>query len=182
VEPCDLAKQAKATLSELDKATSKGEGTSKKSSKRHEEAAAMADTSEPNLHAIYQQELKKVKKATNNSKAKEDSTAKDMFLFYTNLLSADKKYTWNKIIKEQMASDLYTDLQGVSKKGPRGNLHKSFDDCVMFHLLTVFPNNVAEQERYYLSNLLKKPQCVGMHQFVQCVEQLNTYVVQVPCW
>ena len=43
----------------------------------------------------------------------------------------------------------------------------------MFHLLTVFPNNAAEQEKYYLSNVLKKPQRVGIHQFVQCVDQLK---------
>jgi hypothetical protein len=52
----------------------------------------------------------------------------------------------------------------------------------MFHLLTVFPNNAAEQEKYYLSNVLKKPQRVGTRQFVQCVEQLNAYVAQLPCW
>ncbi len=52
----------------------------------------------------------------------------------------------------------------------------------MFHLLTVFSNNAAEQEKYYLLNVLKKPQHVGMHQFMQCVEQLNVYVAQQPCW
>jgi hypothetical protein len=52
----------------------------------------------------------------------------------------------------------------------------------MFHFLTVFPNNAAEQEKIYLSNVLKKPQRVGICQFVQCVEQLNTYVAQLPCW
>jgi hypothetical protein len=46
----------------------------------------------------------------------------------------------------------------------------------------VFPNNAAEQEKYYLSNVLKKPQRVGVRQFVQCVEQLNAYVPQLPCW
>jgi hypothetical protein len=56
------------------------------------------------------------------------------------------------------------------------------DKCVMFHLLTVFPNNTAEQEKYHLSNVLKKPQRVGIHQFVQHVEQLNAYVAQLPCW
>ncbi len=61
-------------------------------------------------------------------------------------------------------------------------LRESFNDCVLFHLLTVFPNNAAEQENYYLSNMLKKPQRVGVRQFVQCIEQLNTYVVQLPCW
>ncbi len=29
--------------------------------------------------------------------------------------------------------------------------------------------------------MLKKPQRVGVHQFVQRVEQLNTYVAQLPC-
>jgi hypothetical protein len=52
----------------------------------------------------------------------------------------------------------------------------------MFHLLTVFPNNAAEQEKYYLSNMLKKPQRVGIRQFVQQIEQLNAYVAQLPCW
>jgi hypothetical protein len=52
----------------------------------------------------------------------------------------------------------------------------------MFHLLTVFPNNAAEQEKYYLSNVLKKPQRVGIRQFVQRVEQLNTSITQLPCW
>jgi hypothetical protein len=59
---------------------------------------------------------------------------------------------------------------------------KSFEDCVMFHLLTVFPNNAAEQERYYITNVLKKPQRVSIRQFVQHVEQLNSYILQLPCW
>jgi hypothetical protein len=47
---------------------------------------------------------------------------------------------------------------------------------MMFHLHTVFPNNVAEQKRYFLTNMLKKPQRVSMRQLVQRVEQLNAYV------
>jgi hypothetical protein len=68
------------------------------------------------------------------------------------------------------------DLQGVSRKGPKGLWRKSFNDFMMFHLLTVFSNNVSEQERYYLMNVLKKPQRISMHQFVQHVEQLNSYI------
>ena len=106
-----------------------------------------------------------------------------MFQFYTNLLSADAKYAWNKIVKEQTEADSFTDLQGVSRKGPRGLLRESFNHCVMFHLLTVFPNNAAEQEKYYLSNMLKKPQRVGVRQFIQRIEQLNAYyITQLPCW
>jgi hypothetical protein len=53
---------------------------------------------------------------------------------------------------------------------------------MMFHLLTAFLINAAEQEKYYILNVLKKPQRVNVHQFVCCVEQLNTYIAQMPCF
>jgi hypothetical protein len=96
-----------------------------------------------------------------------------MFQFYANLLSLDAKYVLNKIVKEQTEADPFQDLQGMSRKGPRGILQESFNDCIMFYFLTVFSNNADEQEKYYLSNMLKKPQKVGLCQFVQCVEQRN---------
>ncbi len=57
-----------------------------------------------------------------------------------------------------------------------------FHKCVMFHLLTAFPINAAEQEKYYISNILKKPQHINVCQFVRRVEQFNTYVAQMPCF
>jgi hypothetical protein len=51
---------------------------------------------------------------------------------------------------------------------------------MMFHLLTAFPINAVEQEKYYISNVLKNPQRVKVHQFVRCVEQLNAYIAQMP--
>jgi hypothetical protein len=73
-------------------------------------------------------------------------------------------------------------LQGVSLEGPRGRSRESFNDCVVFHLLTAFPINAAEQEKYYISNVLKKPQRVNMPQFIRRVEQLNAYIAQMPCF
>ncbi len=52
----------------------------------------------------------------------------------------------------------------------------------MFHLLTVFPNNTAEQERYYITNVLRKLQRISIRQFVQREEQLNSYISQLLCW
>jgi hypothetical protein len=76
-----------------------------------------------------------------------------MFQFYANLLSLDAKHVWNKIVREHTEADPFKDLQGVSRKGPRGFLLESFNKCVMFHLLTVFPNNAAEQEKCWKSGL-----------------------------
>jgi hypothetical protein len=105
-----------------------------------------------------------------------------MFTFYSNLLSPKSKYAWNKIISKQTEGNLFVNLQGVSLEGPRGMSHEMFNDCIMFHLLTAFPINTAEQEKYYISNVLKKPQRVNVRQFIRCVEQLNAYIAQMPCF
>jgi hypothetical protein len=61
--------------------------------------------------------------------------------------------------------------------------HKLFNDCLMFHLLTKFPINAAEQEKYYIANVLKKPQRINVRQFVRrVVDQLNAYIAQIPCF
>jgi hypothetical protein len=59
---------------------------------------------------------------------------------------------------------------------------ESFNNCMMFHLLTAFPINAAEQKKYYILNVLKKPQHVNVHQFGCRVEQLNAYIAQMPCF
>jgi hypothetical protein len=143
---------------------------------------ASAKIPAPELCKEYQALYNKATFAKETAKNKHEATATKMFQFYANLLSSDAKYTWNKIVQRQMEADPFKDLQGMSRKGPRGLFRGSFDKCVMFHLLTVLPNNAAEQEKYYLSNVLKKPQRVGIRQFVQHVEQLNAYVTQLPCW
>jgi hypothetical protein len=194
VKQCKVVKQAKATLVLLTAPTSKGKKNSKKFSKKSSEKAsekalqmtkegvALANAPAPELRAEYQAVYRKAKFATETAKNKRKTAATKMFQFYMNLQSLDAKYTWNKIVKEQTEDDPFKDLQGVSRKGPRGLLRESFDNCVMFHLLTVFPNNATEQEKDYLPNVLKKPQRVGIRQFVQRIEQLNTYVTQLPCW
>jgi hypothetical protein len=105
-----------------------------------------------------------------------------MFTFYLNLLSTESKYTWNKIAIKQMEGNPYVNLQGVSLEGPRGMSCKLFNNCMMFHLLTMFPINAAEQEKYYISNILKKPQHVNVRQFEHRVKQLNAYITQMPCF
>jgi len=147
-----------------------------------ETTAEADDESSATLHAETKAELKQAVKAAEKATTLRDKAAADIFQLYANLLSVDARYAWNKIVQEQTEAGPYQDLQGLTRKGPRGISRMSFEDCVMFHLLTVFPNNVAEQERYYITKVLKKPQRVSIHQFVQRVEQLNSYISQLPCW
>jgi hypothetical protein len=164
VEKKEATQQAKADLSLLE--AGGGLGKTKKSLKKAKEAKGVTKAPDNKMQATFQADLEKAKSATENTKGMMTTVAKKMLAFYNNLLSVKAKYTWNKIVEEQMEGDLYVDLQGISQKGPRGISHQSFDDCVLFHLLTMFPINGAEQEKYYITNVLKKPQCVNVCQFV----------------
>ena len=64
----------------------------------------------------------------------------------------------NKIVASQVRAALWTNLQGNEHEEERGKSVESFRDCITFHLLDMFPNDAAEQQRYYISNELKKPQ------------------------
>ncbi len=134
------------------------------------------------MKASFLSDLEKAKLAQRTSKEVMDVAAGQMFSFYLNLLSPESKYSWNKIVSKQMESNPYVNLQGNTLEGPRGKLRKTFYKCVMFHLLTVFPINAAEQEKYYISNVLKKPQRINVRKFVWRVEQLNAYITQRPCF
>ncbi len=134
------------------------------------------------MKAGFQADLEKAKQAQETAQGAMTAAPNLMFTFYSNLLSPKSKYAWNKIVVEQTEGNPYVNLQGVSLEGPRGMSCKSFHDCVMFHLLTAFPINTAEQEKYYISNILKKPQRINVRQFVRCVEQLNAYIAQMPCF
>jgi hypothetical protein len=105
-----------------------------------------------------------------------------MFVFYSNLLSSESKYAWNKIVIKQTESNPCVNLQGASLEGPRGMSCKSFNNCMMFHLLTAFLINAVKQEKYYISNVLKKPQRINVCQFIRRVEQLKAYISQMPCF
>ena len=131
--------------SETSAKTSGQTGTSRKSNKNSKETTVEASKeSSTTLCAAIKAELKQALEAAEEATTKRDKAAEDMFQLYANLLSVDVRYAWNKIVQEQADVNPYTDLQGLTKKGPRGLLRKSFEDCVMFHLLSVFSSSTAE--------------------------------------
>ncbi len=141
-----------------------------------------APEADDEMKAGFLGDLEKAKQSQRTAKGAMIVATNKMFAFYSNLLSPKSKYLWNKIISKQIESDPYVNLQGDSLEGPRGMSRESFNNCMMFHLLTVFPINAAEQEKYYIMNVLKKPQRINEHQFIRCVEQLNAYIAQMPCF
>ena len=60
------------------------------------------------------------------------------------------------------------------------SIRSIFIACTTHHLLTVFDMDTMEQQWYYISNTLKKPQRISMCAFFTCVEQLNSYIKLLP--
>jgi hypothetical protein len=125
----EAAKEAKAKTSEFETETMEAKGAAK----------VLKDP----MKGGFQADLEKTKKAIEDAKGTMTTAASEMFAFYSNLLSPESKYLWNKIVRKQTKSDPFMNLQGVSLEGPRVMSCKSFDNFVMFHLLTAFPINAA---------------------------------------
>ncbi len=103
------------------------------------------------MKAGFQADLEKAsKRATEDTKGAMTAETGQMFVFYSNLLSSESKYSWNKIIIKQMESGPFVNVQDVTLEGSRGMSCALVNNCIMFHLLTAFPINAAEQEKYYV--------------------------------
>jgi hypothetical protein len=117
------------------------------------EAEEVPKVTKDTMKAGFQVDLEKAKQGQKIAKGTMTAAASKMFAFFSNLLSPESRYAWNKIISEQTESDPFVNLQGIYLVGPRGMSCKSFNNYVMFHLLTAFPINAAEQEKYYVTNV-----------------------------
>ncbi len=117
---------------------------SKSEAKEAKEATKVNDNT---MKAGFQEDHEKAKQAQGIAKGTMTTAASKMFTFYSNLLSPKSKYAWNKIVGKQKESDPFVNLQGDSLEGPRGMSRESFNGCIMFHLLTAYFINAAEQEK-----------------------------------
>jgi hypothetical protein len=192
-ESTKAVESARAALSLLDGTSVKAKKSRKKIKEVKKDATAKVQDSysdakeakdapeaDDKMKAGFLGDLEIAKQSQRTAKGTMTIATNKMFAFYSNLLSPESKYAWNKTVREQTESDPYVDIQGDSLEDPRGMSCKLFNNCVMFHLLTASPINAAEQEKYYITNVLKKPQHINVRQFVWHVEQLNPYINQMP--
>jgi hypothetical protein len=67
---------------------------------------------------------------------------------------------WDKSVLEMHNKDPWVAVDGSLHKGPRERDWNSFLDCIELHKLTIFSCNVAELQRYYMQQHVRKPQRV----------------------
>ncbi len=107
-------KKALAKATEADKEALAKTPDTKSETKEAEEATRVTKDT---MKAGFQADLEKAKKANEDAKGAMTAEASQVFPFYSNLLSPESKYSWNKIVSELTESDLFVNLQGVSLEG-----------------------------------------------------------------
>jgi hypothetical protein len=65
---------------------------------------------------------------------------------------------WDHIVNEMHMKNPWIGVNGKSNKGIRVKSWISFMDCIELHKLTVFPADAAEKQRYYMQQMIQKPQ------------------------
>jgi hypothetical protein len=126
----------KKALAKAKEALAKAQET-KSEGKEAEEATKITNDT---MKAGFQADLEKAKQAQETTKGAMTAAASLMFTFYSNLLSPESKYAWNKIVSEQTESDPFVNLQGDSLEGPRGMSHESFNNYVIITFSLHFPS------------------------------------------
>jgi len=53
---------------------------------------------------------------------------------------------------KQIYSEAWMDLYGIDHPKKHAELWASFMECIIFHLQTMFRHDVAEMQRFYISN------------------------------
>jgi hypothetical protein len=159
-KPLEAWKKANAMMSSA--APAKKEGISNDIIKGHKKQAKLFQT-------------EAAKAAAGHAKA-----AKGIFSLYSNLLSIEQRIYWDNIVEKQIGVTPWTDLKGIKHTKVYAKSEKSFQLCMTRHLLTIFDEDAAKRQRYYVSNQLKKPQWVSICTFFMHEEQLNSYISLMP--
>ena len=101
------------------------------------------------------------------------SAGQAIFLQYSTQLLETVCCPWTTMVREQINCEPWTDVYGTKHPTKRPASWTSFQECVQLHLQTIFRTDAMEQERFYISNGLKKPNRVPIRDFVQRIQCLN---------
>jgi hypothetical protein len=103
-----------------------------------------------------------------------------IFSTTANFFRGDGKTPWDNIVHEQTEKDPWTNLRGEEQSGVRGKTMAAWQDCYTLMLKTVFSNNAAEQQKFYLTLLRLNPAKMKVRPFLQRFTTLAGYVGELP--
>jgi hypothetical protein len=81
-----------------------------------------------------------------------------------NLLSGNLQSQWDCVCQVMHERDSWAGVSGQMTKGRHQQMWMSFQDCRELHKLTVFSADAAKRQRYYIQQLVRKPQRATVQQ------------------
>ncbi len=120
-----------------------------------------------------QQMLQEAQKAHNKAIAK-------MYKQLRNLLSSDAQSQWDPVCREMHEHDSWGGVNGQVTKVRRSQMWMSFRDCLELHKLTVFSADAAKRQRFYIQQVVRKPQRAAVRQHISRMGVLNDYIKHLP--
>jgi hypothetical protein len=97
-----------------------------------------------------------------------------------NLLSGDVQSQWDCVCCKMHEHDLWAAVNGQVTKGRHPRMWMSFLDCLELHKLTVFSADAAEKQRFYIQQVVRKPQRATVRQHILRMGVLSDYVIHLP--
>jgi hypothetical protein len=76
--------------------------------------------------------------------------------------------------------DSWAAVNGQVTKGRHPRTWMSFLDCLELHKLTVFSADAAKRQRFYIQQVMRKPQRATVRQHILQMGVLNDYVIHLP--
>jgi hypothetical protein len=125
-------------------------------------------------------ELEGTEKLVSEAKAEFLKAVLKPFDLVRQLLIGEARTQWDKIVKEMFDRDTWTGVNGKTHDGPRVRTWKSLMDCIELHKLTVLPADAAEKQRFYVQQVVRKPQRVTIRQYMSRMGVLNDYIAHLP--
>jgi hypothetical protein len=139
----------------------------KKKNKGNKPEGSRSEVTNPDLEALAAAKAayEKALKAIQEAKLAVTTAGAKLFELYENLLSDEARQPWEKIIKAQVTNSPWEDVKGVTHPETPTKTWDLFNECITFHLLQVFHHDAGKALKYYITNMLKKPNRVSIHQF-----------------
>jgi hypothetical protein len=133
-----------------------------------------------NDQEVQKEELKQTQEMCKLAKKEHNEAVAQVYEFLCNLLGGDLQAQWDRICREMHEHDSWASLTGMKNESKRPHTWASFKDCLELHKLTVFTINVAECQKFYIQQGVRKPQRATVHQYVSHMEVLNGYLRHLP--
>jgi hypothetical protein len=97
-----------------------------------------------------------------------------------NLLSSNPQSQQDHVCRKMHDRDSWAGMNGQVIEGKRPQTWMSFQDYLELHKLTVFSADAAERQRFYIQQVVRKPQRATVQQHISQMGVSNNHVRHLP--